>query len=596
MDFNKTKLDGLIRQTFKYASKDFAKALYQFEVKINEIFHQSLASATWSLSQFLSLILGFYFMDEIKNRKVITEAPCNFHLLPAIPPDTENIFINPTYALVKDHQSFCLYYFKNKQLISRIATKRVDGLSTLLKKLSKNTYKEITTLLQKQPDKLTKEDIKILDIFHGIRKAIIKYHATTLDAYRYPGSCSVRNVNISDLPTIITEMNTIFTKKHKVLKLLTKNKLLDKITPYSWMELAEEKDVFTVETMSGLSKLIFPLEIRNAILFNHFKLDKSLASNGNPRELTCNIISAAKILTKSLKREVDETSVLELCMKDNSFSVYVDRAKCCLRNINLLPRSIEAINQAINEGSADIAYKYCFSGLIRLLKSHDNIFDGFIAQQTVKHLRDGGEIVITTKIPLLAFQLSLSEWILGYSPSAKVDCKTEIRITKDDLRFREEELIEFAKRYLKQEVLPLEVGNQAPHNPNREDTKGVWANSLGQLNELARNLQRGNKYESFIASLNLIFATVKITHPDFDQMKMPGTVTDFHKFCLSITGARGLFPVDKRTFRRYCKGYAQGADKAAIILCEWDKAARPCDFWKNFLPKMTSYTVTTMQQ
>ncbi len=214
--------------------------------------------------------------------------------------------------------------------------------------------------------------------------------------------------------------------------------IITKPTPIRWLELSVKY------------QLELNLKIQRRILLVHFGLDWHKAENNLDRGITFNENQAATFLSKHLGWKVSTKNILEFCVQSlpYSFGAYLDRKKYCHdQSESLSIMSPNDIQLAISTGVIDSSYTYNYDGLIRLVKENkQDVFSDYLSSHTVKHLRDGGIIEISSNSPILPVQRSFSDFILGSSQFISVKKSiTLFKIKSKNLIFRKEELIRFCE-------------------------------------------------------------------------------------------------------------------------------------------------------
>lgn len=128
-----------------------------------------------------------------------------------------------------------------------------------------------------------------------------------------------------------------------------------------------------------------------------------------------------------------------------------------------------------------------------------------------------------------------------------------------------------------------------------DDKKTIWSEVFSQLHQMSVSIQKGNKMEVVDAAIPLILNTVKKIDPDFDPMKMPGSVEDFHRFCLDIPCGNKIFPNNKKSFGKYCKRNLRNSAQKLPPHCTWENPPKPNkQFWDALKIKDIPYTVNRM--
>ncbi len=128
-----------------------------------------------------------------------------------------------------------------------------------------------------------------------------------------------------------------------------------------------------------------------------------------------------------------------------------------------------------------------------------------------------------------------------------------------------------------------------------DDKKTIWGNVFSQLHQMASSIQKGNKMEVVDTAVSLILNTIKKIHSDFDPMSMPGTVEDFHRFCLDIPCGDKIFPKNKNSFGKYCRRSLKNSEQKLPPHCAWENPSKPNkQFWDLLKTKDVPYTVNRM--
>ena len=116
-----------------------------------------------------------------------------------------------------------------------------------------------------------------------------------------------------------------------------------------------------------------------------------------------------------------------------------------------------------------------------------------------------------------------------------------------------------------------------------EEIKKIWVRVEGELCLMARGKKNGNKIEYARRGINLVLDAIKEIIPNFNPMEMPDNVDSFHKFCLAIPCGDKIFPLNKKTFNRYCRGVT--SKKLLPALCGWFNPPKLREnFWSNIYP------------
>lgn len=121
----------------------------------------------------------------------------------------------------------------------------------------------------------------------------------------------------------------------------------------------------------------------------------------------------------------------------------------------------------------------------------------------------------------------------------------------------------------------------------------IWQEVFVKLHHISGSMKKGNKMRLVDEAILLVLDAVKKIHPDFDPMKMPGTVEDFLIFCLDMPCGNKIFPIKKGSFGKYCRRTLDSNNKNKIPpLCRWPNSPTPNrHFWQELKPGIKSYTV-----
>lgn len=124
------------------------------------------------------------------------------------------------------------------------------------------------------------------------------------------------------------------------------------------------------------------------------------------------------------------------------------------------------------------------------------------------------------------------------------------------------------------------------------DQHKIWENLFAMLHQISGSMQKGNKMELVDSAISHILNAVKVIHPTFDPMNMPGSVEDFHKFCLAMPSGGNIFPDKKRSFGKYCRRTMSGkSNKDMPPLCGWINPTKPNkQFWSELKPNSKTFT------
>lgn len=302
---------------------------------------------------------------------------------------------------------------------------------------------KLDLLLKKQ--KCTIEEFLILIIGVNFWTELLETRKLRLKKYQIQQRNKwVNKISKDDLSKTLTKIYHDF---FEALKTLQKSSLKPKINHS--LKLDQLLEAATA------NKIYINDQILTRLKMAHFGIDWKVAEKGLPPGRIFNARQAANFLSKHLGEDFSTKNVLEECLANN-FYTYIDFSKYYdpSKDIHFLFRSIAEITSSITNGDVFTAYPYRYEGLLRLLTDYDNYdFNDFTNSQTVKYLCHGGTIQIGTTHRFLTIQISLSDYILGHSPIIQVkegEQLNEIKIK--NLRFREEELIEFITQYKKREI------------------------------------------------------------------------------------------------------------------------------------------------
>jgi hypothetical protein len=128
-----------------------------------------------------------------------------------------------------------------------------------------------------------------------------------------------------------------------------------------------------------------------------------------------------------------------------------------------------------------------------------------------------------------------------------------------------------------------------------DDKKTIWSEVFAQLHQMSVSIQKGNKMEVADTAISLILNAIKKIHSDFDPMSMPGTVEDFHRFCLDIPCGDKIFPSNKNSFGKYCRRSLKKSELKLPPHCAWENPSKPNkQFWDLLKTKDVPYTVNRM--
>lgn len=181
--------------------------------------------------------------------------------------------------------------------------------------------------------------------------------------------------------------------------------------------------------------------------------------------------------------------------------------------------------------------------------------------------------------------------------SRKKDESTN-EIKKEDLVFLVTEVENIERDWMlnfkQDDSLPVSIISKDA--ADEKEPAALQENKIVVLNNLANQLKnihstkesKGKMLTTYDA-LTAILQAIKLIDPDFDPMNMPGNVSDFHAFCLSISYGKTIFPLldqnsdvtsKANTFRAYCKGKVGKNKKPA--LCAWSSKPRSKkEYWDS---------------
>lgn len=188
-----------------------------------------------------------------------------------------------------------------------------------------------------------------------------------------------------------------------------------------------------------------------------------------------------------------------------------------------------------------------------------------------------------------------SEFIKYFRLRSSNELKPTLRLSNILITHADVELLKCA---LTEDTSALSMPHEINPSNNDQDLcekKKIWEDVFAKLHELAASIQKGNKMEAVDIAIPLILGAVKKIHPDFDSMKMPGTVEDFHKFCLDLPYGDKIFPNSKNSFGKYCRRTLGAVKQKLSPHCAWENPPTPCRaFWDALKTKDKSYTVRRM--
>lgn|SRR3990167_2639772 len=248
----------------------------------------------------------------------------------------------------------------------------------------------------------------------------------------------------------------------------------------------------------------------------------------------------------------------------------------------------------LTNGGYFAAQRYNGLGELKIIKEHDSYrcqFGGL----TIDMLLYGEKPEYCTSMPVyeIEFVPTKAEYDVGLQAYVSIPSDEIEKILSD------ENLIVVAPA---KNEKPIESPSEVVDHSNSQecpsvDKSKIWQESFASLHQIAGSIQKGNKMQLADNAIALVLNAIKKIQPDFDPMKMPGTVEDFHKFCLAMPDGNKIFPNQKESFGKYCRRTISKRQRQQKMppLCGWENPPTPnSQFWDSLKPSVKSYTVNRM--
>lgn len=259
-----------------------------------------------------------------------------------------------------------------------------------------------------------------------------------------------------------------------------------------------------------------------------------------------------KIRRAAEKLQLDEVAVINECRRRN-IGVYLREGDYKIRYFLNRRSPLEEIKEKQKNG-----YDYPYEGLVRL--SNDALAC-FMKSDVIKCQND-------EHFKFLNLQLPLSQLVNGIG-HGQIELRSGQQISIESCLFIEEELNP-SSNFIANQNFKEEINNSE-----------IWNKVESELYILSKNIQKGNKIESARMGVQIILNAIRKIDPKFHPMEMPGSVKNFHDFCLSMNDGKKIFPMDRNTFNRYCKGTIS---KKLKPLCAWSNPPKSKMDWSKFYP------------
>ena len=153
-----------------------------------------------------------------------------------------------------------------------------------------------------------------------------------------------------------------------------------------------------------------------------------------------------------------------------------------------------------------------------------------------------------------------------------------------NLVFLEEEVKNIAKTFRREAAI------YEPSSADKIIENNNWKNLNNLLKNISSDLKSKGKMVTIYSAIKAVLKTIKAVDPKFNCMDMPGNVSDFQEFCLTLPYGASIFPKinkittsSQKTFHRYCKGKIKGKnEKHKPALCAWgSKPVSNPNYWSN---------------
>ncbi len=265
-----------------------------------------------------------------------------------------------------------------------------------------------------------------------------------------------------EMKKIAKPLFSSFSKKEDQLIKLVSKKYTQKISHDQCLALIQQHNIALDD------KIIQKIKLTN------FGIDWKVGENGEDRGVTLSEDEAVEFLSVELASAVSKKALYEYNLLPLSyiFGIYIEKAYFEINEeYSLIQRSVNEIYDAINRNIVSRDYRCQFDGLIRLLTRYDlDPDDDYRTKQTIKQIRDGGEILISSSYPFLCIQPSLAQYILGMETYCRFG-KNFDKLNSSSFRFRKEELVQFVNTYKRE--FPGAYGQHKSEKLQREREKSL---------------------------------------------------------------------------------------------------------------------------